>query len=290
MDTQAYISSGVIEAYVMGLASEEEIQILECVQKHNVDVRQAIVDAQKAIEHLVTSQAVAPPVQLKSNIWAAIQAEEANSKATLTEEVKFEAKFEAKSEPIIESHSEKETKIHTLEPIRRNKFEVKSYYKSLAVAASVSLLVGVGVVMYLMQNQQNLQNQIAQLEQKNGVDQQNYAKLVEKWNISSNPDMKTIVLAGVNNHPGTKAIVYLDKTSKQTYLSVENLPACPAGHAYQLWAIVDGKPVDGGMYNSKDSIQKMHIIDNAQAFAITLEKEGGSPVPTMENMYVMGEV
>ncbi len=42
-----------------------KIQILECVQKHNADVRQAIVDAQKAIEHLVTSQAVAPPVQLK---------------------------------------------------------------------------------------------------------------------------------------------------------------------------------------------------------------------------------
>lgn len=285
MDTQAYISSGVIEAYVMGLASEEEIQILECVQKHNADVRQAIVDAQKAIEHLVTSQAVEPPVQLKRNIWAAIQADEANSKATLNDEVKFEAK----SEPIIESHSENEAKIHTLEPKSRGSFEKKNY-KSLAVAASVSLLVGVGVVMYLMQNQQNLQNQIAQLEQKNNQDQQSYAKLMEKWNISSNPDMKTIVLAGVNNHPGTKAIVYLDKTSKQTYLSVENLPECPAGHAYQLWAIVDGKPVDGGMYNSKDSIQKMHIIDNAQAFAITLEVEGGSPVPTMENMYVMGEV
>ena len=285
MDTQAYISSGVIEAYVMGLASEEEIQILECVQKHNADDRQAIVDAQKAIEHLVTSQAVEPPVQLKRNIWAAIQADEANSKATLNDEVKFEAK----SEPIIESNSENEAKIHTLEPKSRGSFEKKNY-KSLAVAASVSLLVGVGVVMYLMQNQQNLQNQIAQLEQKNNQDQQSYAKLMEKWNISSNPDMKTIVLAGVNNHPGTKAIVYLDKTSKQTYLSGENLPECPAGHAYQLWAIVDGKPVDGGMYNSKDSIQKMHIIDNAQAFAITLEVEGGSPVPTMENMYVMGEV
>jgi anti-sigma-K factor RskA len=29
---------------------------------------------------------------------------------------------------------------------------------------------------------------------------------------------------------------------------------------------------------------------NAQAFAITLENKGGSPVPTMENMYVMGGV
>ena len=79
MDTQAYISSGVIEAYVMGLATEEEVQILECVQKHNAEVRQAVLDAQIAIEGFVTREAVTPPVHLKSNIWAAIQAEDAKS-------------------------------------------------------------------------------------------------------------------------------------------------------------------------------------------------------------------
>jgi anti-sigma-K factor RskA len=60
---------------------------------------------------------------------------------------------------------------------------------------------------------------------------------------------------------------------------------------YQLWAIADGKPVDAGMYTEeKDSKIALANITNAQAFAITLEKKGGSPVPTMENMYVMGEI
>jgi hypothetical protein len=31
-------------------------------------------------------------------------------------------------------------------------------------------------------------------------------------------------------------------------------------------------------------------LDNIQAFAITLEKEGGSDVPTLEAMYVVGKV
>ncbi len=60
---------------------------------------------------------------------------------------------------------------------------------------------------------------------------------------------------------------------------------------YQLWAIEDGKPVSAGMYSEdKDSQVALASIPKAQAFAITLEKEGGSPVPTMENMFVMGGI
>lgn len=288
MDTQAYISSGVIEAYVMGLASEEEIQILECVQKHNADVRQAVLDAQIAIEGFVTREAVTPPSHLKANIWAAIQAEDAKSEKDSAPIIEM---FKENVQP--DSQSKIEPEISTSIPAAKpggKQFEIKNY-KNYAVAASFALVIGVGASIFLFQEKTKLQDQIALLEQKNNEEKSNYSQLLAKWNITSNPDMKTVVLAGVDNHPGTKAIVYIDKTSKQTYLSVENLPACPAGHAYQLWAIVDGKPVDGGMYQqSKDSIQKMYIIENAQAFAITLEKEGGSAVPTMENMYVMGEV
>lgn len=287
MDTQAYISSGVIEAYVMGLASEEEIQILECVQKHNAEVKQAVLNAQIAIEGFVTREAVTPPAHLKGNIWAAIQAEDAKSEM---EEAPIIDLFEGniQSESMRDAEAEKSQAIPVAKPGGKQ-FEVKNY-KNYAVAASVALVVGVGASIFLFQEKSKLENQIALLEQKNNQESSNYTELLEKWNITSNPDMKTIVLAGVEKHPGMKAIVYIDKNSKQTYLSVENLPACPAGHAYQLWAIVDGKPVDGGMYQSKDSIQKMFVIENAQAFAITLEVEGGSAVPTMENMYVMGEV
>ena len=46
------------------------------------------------------------------------------------------------------------------------------------------------------------------------------------------------------------------------------------------------------MYDSKKSIaiQAMKSVENPQAFAITLEKEGGNPTPTMEEMYVMGTI
>ena len=37
-------------------------------------------------------------------------------------------------------------------------------------------------------------------------------------------------------------------------------------------------------------IQKMKSFGHAEAFAITLEKTGGSPTPTMDEMYVISKI
>jgi anti-sigma-K factor RskA len=64
----------------------------------------------------------------------------------------------------------------------------------------------------------------------------------------------------------------------------------PAGKQYQLWAIVDGKPVDAGMIGDCEGLCKMKVIDHAEAFAVTLENAGGSPAPTLTAMFVLGKV
>ena len=107
----------------------------------------------------------------------------------------------------------------------------------------------------------------------------------------SNPDMKMVMLKGVEKHTDSKAMVFWDTKTKAVYLNADKLPKAPEGMQYQLGAIEDGKPVNAGMYTEeKDSKTALANIPKAQAFAITLEKQGGSAVPTMENMYVMGEI
>lgn len=103
--------------------------------------------------------------------------------------------------------------------------------------------------------------------------------------------MQVITLKGVEKHPEAKATVFWNQNTKEVYLNADSLPKAPKGMQYQLWAIADGKPVNAGMYNEeKDSKIALSKIAKAQAFAITLEKENGSDVPTMENMFVMGGV
>ena len=42
--------------------------------------------------------------------------------------------------------------------------------------------------------------------------------------------------------------------------------------------------------NSDSTFQKMKAIKNAQAFAVTIEKVGGSVAPTMDTMCLLGNV
>jgi len=74
------------------------------------------------------------------------------------------------------------------------------------------------------------------------------------------------------------------------HLLANKLPQAPSGKQYQLWALVDGKPVDAGMIGDCNGLCRLKNIPRAQAFAITLEREGGSPTPTMDQMYVLGKV
>lgn len=270
MDIKAYISSGIVEAYVMGTASEEEVRIFECVQKHSPEVRQAVLDAQSTLEDFVTSQAIAPPAELKSVIWAKVKQE-----ADEPSDVKDTAA--AVTVPLYPS-----------QVVEHN----NSRLKWLTIAAAVLLVASISLNFYLNGRQNRIKGELAALQASKTKDDLNYSNLKSRWDMVNNPAMKSIHLLGVEKHPDMRAVVYFDQTSKQVYLALENLPKTSKDHQYQLWAIVDGKPVSLGVYDQDagTAVQKMTAVKTAQAFAITLEKRGGSPSPTLEQMYVMGKV
>lgn len=258
MDIKTYISSGVIEAYALGTISPEESAILECVMKNNAEVQAAVFEAQQTFEQLATAQAITPPVFLEEKI-----------RTQLTFETT--GKSEAKIIPLTQKKS-----------AESNDYSLPTWMK----AASVAVLFGLGFLGYqvnskssdlqkITQNNTELSTKITSLEQMN-------AMLM---------NAKKIELKGVEKHPDMLAEVYWNDNN-EVFLNPKNLPAAPNGKQYQLWAIVDGKPVDMGMYNAKEdaTIQAMKSVINPQAFAITLEKEGGNPTPTMEDMYVMGTI
>lgn len=276
MNSKEYISSGILESYILGHASPEEAGILECVMKNNTEVREAFEEAQKTFEMLAMAQAVTPPNDLKSKIWDRIQQQE-----------KVELPVEKPIIPIQTNVQQSPVKAE----IRETKSEKKGNWKNFAIAASLLFLVSTGANLYWMNSQSELKEEMANMKNENQSKNLAIQNMQQKLDVVANPDMKKIVLAGVEKHPEARATVLWDANSKDVYLSVNNLPKAPEGMQYQLWAIEDGKPVSAGMY-SEDKDMKIALanITKAQAFAITLEKKGGSEAPTMENMYVMGGV
>ena len=95
--------------------------------------------------------------------------------------------------------------------------------------------------------------------------------------MALNPENKKIALLGTKASPNSKAVIYWNKESGDTYVNTAALPAAPDNQQYQLWAMVDNKPVSLGVISKDSTFNSMQQVKNATAFAITLEHIGGKP-------------
>jgi hypothetical protein len=133
-----------------------------------------------------------------------------------------------------------------------------------------------------------------QVANNNKVLQTKILRYENAISLMQNPLMTVVKMPGVpkSPEPTSMATVYWDTQSRDVYLLINKLPNPVPDKQYQLWAIVDGKPVDAGVFDMTEGISliKLKTIPKAEAFAITLEKKGGSSTPDMNAMYVMGKV
>ncbi len=281
MNTQEYISSGIIESYVLGLASPEEMAEFEQRSATEPAIREAREAFEVELEQSLRQQAVAPPAALRDRIFATLAAEEVPAGSV-------DAPLQA---PLVSLPSEA--------PVVTMKSSAS--YK-VAAAAAIVLLIGsaaTNIYLYSKYNDSVARYQTLAATQT-GLANENKAMKVKLDDYDAalqqmrNPQVDVIKMAGVPKGPDPSSIatIYWNTASKDVYLLVNQLPKAVAGKQYQLWAIVDGKPVDAGVFDVEDgqSLVKMKTIDHAQAFAVTLEKAGGSPAPTMTAMYVVGKV
>ena len=171
----------------------------------------------------------------------------------------------------------------------------------IAVAASIALFVvssAFNIVFY--SKLQKAESELISLsnEKKYYADQmkvqQTSLKNVENdLALVSNPEIKIVKLNSPDASKQVSAIIYYNKITNQTFINSIQLPALPAGKQYQLWALVDGKPIDAGVFElNADGIplQKMKGVTGAQTFAVTIEVKGGSATPTLSTLCLLGNV
>jgi len=75
MDVKAYIESGVIESYVLGLAdAQETAELLQLCREHP-EIKQALDAFESSLKNMAVNNALTPPPSVKENIFAALQEE-----------------------------------------------------------------------------------------------------------------------------------------------------------------------------------------------------------------------
>nr|WP_256471424.1 anti-sigma factor [Solitalea agri] len=137
------------------------------------------------------------------------------------------------------------------------------------------------------------ENELLALRSSNQQYATNLANMNAYKGILQDPDFKKVHLASTTAFPGNEIMVYWNAKNTHVMVDMLNLPENDAEHQYQLWAIVNGKPVDAGVFDVKKgqkTMFQMKNIQGAQAFAVTLEPKGGSTNPTMDKMYAMGKI
>lgn len=130
----------------------------------------------------------------------------------------------------------------------------------------------------------------------------NYDTTVAKLNdiekdikiLQQNPNVKMASMKGQDISPASYATVYWDTASQDVYLMVNNMPKPASGQQYQLWAFLNGQPIDMGLIEITEKPLQLYRLKKAQAaeaFAITLEKKNRNDVSKPGgDVYVLGKL
>jgi hypothetical protein len=107
------------------------------------------------------------------------------------------------------------------------------------------------------------------------------------------PDSHVAELTGTEVAAGARARLTFNETTGEAVLVTAQLPPAPAGKAYQLWYIAEGKPLPGSVFTT-DASGRGELRERippegrrAAVFAVTLEPAGGLPAPSGD-IYLKG--
>ena len=281
MNIQEYISSGIVESYVLGLASHEERSEFERMCAAHTEVRRARELFELALEEQAMMNAVAPAKNIKSKIFAEIEIEKEKISVIPDQNPSLPVQEEIGPAP----------KVISL-----------GWARYVAAASIALLLISTALNFYFFNQYKSYSNryetlvaQQTELARNNDIMRARLDTYESTLAMLRDPDMAVIKMPGTNvsTSPDSNSVatVYWNTKSKDVYLLINNLPQPPSDQQYQLWAIVDGQPVDAGVFEVQNTavLLRMKNMPRAQVFAVTLEKRGGSATP-QGPMYVMGKV
>jgi len=298
-----YISSGIVESYVLGLADEAERAEFERMCAAHDEVRAARDAFELSLERQAQADAALPPHHVKSKLFAELSIALAATPEQELNETKNGLNDPKKGFNVSGEEFNDVGQGVNASPERGAKVVSGTGWVKYLAAASVLLLVASTVLnFYLFRQYQDYSERYSsllssqtQLANNNRALQTSLDNYQKTMGFLKDPNTSVIKMAGNlvpkngSPEPSSLATIYWNKSSSEVYLLVNALPKPASDKQYQLWAIVGGKPVSAGVFDmdQADAMLKMANIPNAEAFAVTLEKYGGSETP-QGAMYVLG--
>jgi len=263
MDVKEYIASGKLELYVAGALSIEENLEVQHYAIQYPEIRNEIEAIERAI--LAVTEAASP--KMPSDGFTKI-------KARIDDVIPFTP----------EGSSSKGT----------------SWGSYLGWAASVLLAVGL-FWMYTENSKLQSEIELTNKEKQSLEDilSDTQEEITYKESLLEDirdQNVTVIALGGQTVSPSSYAKAYWNKEESKVIIDAKGLPEPPEGFTYQVWSLkLDPLTRTSiGLLDDFASVDtKLFTLENAnesEAFGITLEPEGGSETPTLEQLYTLGAV
>lgn len=258
MSREEILNDGYLAAYITEELSTADAQEVETFLETDQEIQDEFYNLQKTVETLSFKYAISPSEVVKRMI--------------------------------MEDHK-------VISHMRGGSDTTGSGYK-LALAASVIIALTSLVSAFYFWNQwQNTDYRLAQLTARNielaesfNTVNQELSDIRQDLAVLVSPEFSRIILNGTDNAAESKAVIYWNPIEEEVYLNSANLASLPQNQQYQLWALIDGVPVDAGVFDAESgTFQIMKNIAQADAFAVTVEESGGADSPTLSTMQVYGE-
>lgn len=268
MNVKDYIASGILENYVLGNVSDLERREVECMAGIYPEIREELQKLSESVNAYLETYETTPPEGLKQKVLGGL-----------------------------ESLARKEQDGKVVEMKSTGSIGWK-----YAVAASVALLIALGISLFNISTRvDSLNDQLSDLEVENEELislNEGSNTLIERlketnntyYQVLKDPNNKVVHMHEAEGKPDALTLVYWNPSSQEVFVQVDHMHIPSEELQYQLWAIVDGKAIDAGVFEvgpDSTDLQKMKPTKEADAFVVTLEKRGGVPVAEGE-IYALG--
>lgn len=246
MDIEEIRASGLLELYVLGELSAAQQAEVESYLSQYPELRNDIYQIEKTLEAIATTTAIKSPAGLKQKV---------------------------------------------MDSIRGNTTPVY-VKKSAGLWPAIAALLGLGILAlgYLFYQKDSETKQLEQqLTILRDTCDATTNQLTGQLNILRQltlPGNKILPFSPTPGFAQTDIYLHHNAQTKKNFIQVRNLPAIAENQSYQLWSIKTNQaPAPLDVFElPADGLVEVRFVDGTEVYAITIEPEGGSQSPTLENL------
>jgi len=261
MTKEEIIASGLLELYVSGSLSKDELLVVEMAIEQYPSLEKEI----EAIETSFIRLSEMVGGKVSSKVWEGIEKNTTNVLPLNTQ------------------------------------IRSRNWSSMTGWAAAILFFVGLAFMIKqntdLKGKLRTINTQNVVLKEKAATSEIRLTEASSLLEIIRSEDYKAISLPGNETvAPNAYATVYYNEKENIAYIDASGLPIPPEGKVYQVWSLVMNPltPSSIGFLDEFDTSNtlffKMENVPSPEAFGITLEPDGGSESPTLSQLYTLGMV